>query len=121
MSVVEVELDEVLAFNQAVEELHELCDWARDIREAYLRGELDISDDEGWELVETVRENVEAVERWQLALLYSPMPVPAPVGEKPAEPRAPRWWLLPNCSFGAGPNVSFGNYSVGPPGNYAPR
>jgi len=125
MSVIEVDYEEAVAFNAAVADMHETCDWARETQDAYERGDLDISDEEGQELVEMVREKVEMCERWQTALHYQPMPIPVAAEAKPEEPaqnrpvfyRAGPYGMV---SFGAGPNASFGTSSVRP-GNYALR
>jgi hypothetical protein len=63
-------------FNEALADLHELCDWARDIRDACELGELDLSEEEGRELVATIRDKVESCERWRTALRFRPIPIP---------------------------------------------
>jgi hypothetical protein len=120
MSVIEVDYDEVVAFNEAIFDLHAACDWAREIRDAYELGELDLSDEEQRELVEMIRDKVETCERWQTVLRLHPMRLPVAAEGKP-EQSASRVPVLPrNCSFGPGPTASFGNFSLGP-GNYALR
>jgi hypothetical protein len=120
MSVIEIDYDEAVAFNAAIFDLHAACDWAREIRDACESGDLELCDEEAEEVVAVVREKVERCERWQTALRFQPIPVPVAVEAKPEQP-APRVPLLPrNCSFGPGPNASFGNFSLAP-GNYALR
>ena len=57
MSVTEIDYAEAVAYDAAVADMHETCDWARETQDAYERGDLDISDEEGREIVEMVRED----------------------------------------------------------------
>jgi hypothetical protein len=120
MSVIEVDHDEAVAFNEAVFDLHAACDWVRGIWEDWERGEFELSDEEGRELVEMVRDKVESCERWQTVLRLQPMRLPVAAEAKPEEPPSRVPALPRNCSFGPGPNASFGNYALAP-GNYALR
>jgi len=125
MSVIEVDYEEAVAFNAAVADMHETRDWVRETRDACMRGDLDLSDEEVWEIVEILRDKVEMCERWQAALRYRPMPIPVAAEAKPEEPAQNRPVFYRTgpygmVSFDAGPNASFGTSSVGP-GNYALR
>jgi hypothetical protein len=113
MSVIEIDYAEAVAFNAAVADMYAARDWTRDISEACKRGEFDLSDEEGWELVEMVREKVEALERWQTALRFQPLALPAPAPDEPTQPPTPNRpaSLPPNYSVvrwnGSRGNVSF--------------
>jgi hypothetical protein len=118
MSVIEIDHAEALAFDEAVFDMHEACDWAEAIRDAHELGELELSDEEGREIVEMVRDKVESVEMWQAAMRFPKITVtdPLPDEPKPAQ-RQPtvayaRVGPFGMVSYGAGPNASFGNAVV---------
>jgi hypothetical protein len=119
MSVIEIDADEAAAFNAAVADLHDLCDWARWIRYDWELGELELSDEEGQEIVEMIRDKVETCERWRTVLRFQPIPLPAlPAEPRPVQPQpavaCSRVGPLGIVSYGAAPNVSFGNAVLRP-------
>jgi hypothetical protein len=120
MSVIEIDQDEAAAFDEAVAAMHETCERAREIRDACERGELELCDEEGRELVETVRDKLEFCERWQIALRFQKITVPDPLPDEPKPPqRKPpvayaRVGQFGIVSYGASPNATFGNAVLRP-------
>jgi hypothetical protein len=121
-----IDYDEAVAFNEAVADMHEACDFAREIRDAYECGELELSDAEGWELAAMVREKVEACERWETVLRFPKITVPDPVRDEPSPAqRSPaiaygRIGRFGIASHGAPPNATFGN-TLSRPGDWHGR
>jgi hypothetical protein len=114
--IIEIDRAEALAYNEAVYDLHAACDWAREIRDAYELGELELSEEEGRELVEMIRDKVETCERWRTTLYFQPIPVPVAAEAKPEEPAQPppavayaRVGPRGIVSYGAPPDATFGN------------
>jgi hypothetical protein len=117
-TVMEIDSGEVVAYNAAVADLHDLCDWARGIRDACELGEVQLSDEERRDIVKIVRDAVESMEMWQTALWLKPMRVAVAAEPKPEEPAQPppvayaRVGQLGIIAYGAPPNATFGNAVV---------
>lgn len=113
-------MSEIAVFNEAVAEFQAETDDLRALQRQVEAGEFALTEAEKQEILDSYTEDVEFFERWQTALRFQPIPLPAPAEPKQEpEQRKPavayaRVGRFGIVSCGAAPNASFGNTVLRP-------